>query len=294
MDITIDKWIYNEQKKHHMCGCGCGNEIVIKKHHYRLGVPMFIKGHYLKYDPMYNHKIDSFVQNEQGKHFCNCGCGNEIKIERFHYHRAIPKFIRGHQFIGTKHKKSTIIKMSKSARGTKNHSYMKRGKESYKYNSDIDAWIIENKNKHICQCGCGRIIPILRCHYNRGIPKFIENHVPKGEFARTWEGGKSFEPYCHKFNTQSKERIRERDNRICQGCGVKENGSKLSIHHIHYDKENCYPDLIAVCRSCNSKANANKNWHEIYYMRKLLFNKTETSVYNLESELEVWNYGSFI
>jgi len=34
-----------------------------------------------------------------------------------------------------------------------------------------------------------------------------------GENHPNWKGGVSFDPYCHKFNNQLKERIRNRDNR---------------------------------------------------------------------------------
>jgi len=90
-----------------------------------------------------------------------------------------------------------------------------------------------------------------------------------GENSNGWKGGLSFLPYCQKFNRVLKEKIRNRDNHTCQNCGVRENGTNLSIHHIHYDKENCYPDLIAVCQSCNAKANSNRDEWEALYMNKL-------------------------
>jgi len=79
----------------------------------------------------------------------------------------------------------------------------------------------------------------------------------------------SFKPYCPKFNKRLKEKIRNRDNRTCQLCEVKENGKKLAVHHIHYDKENCYPDLIALCNSCNVKVNINRDYWESYFMELL-------------------------
>jgi hypothetical protein len=90
-----------------------------------------------------------------------------------------------------------------------------------------------------------------------------------GEKASNWLGGLSFEPYCHKFNERLKERIRERDNRTCQLCGVKENGRRLSVHHVHYDKPNCAPDLIALCGSCNLKVNINRDYWEAFFMNLL-------------------------
>lgn len=91
----------------------------------------------------------------------------------------------------------------------------------------------------------------------------------KGEKSYNWQGGLSFLPYCHKFNRELRERIRDRDNRACQLCGVKENGTALNIHHIHYLKSDCEPDLIALCVRCNSKVNFNREYYESLFMEML-------------------------
>lgn len=90
-----------------------------------------------------------------------------------------------------------------------------------------------------------------------------------GELNPNWQGGISFIPYCNKFNNKFKEAVRERDNYTCQLCGAEQNGRKLSVHHIHYDKKNCYPDCIALCASCNSKVNGNRDYWELFFKDKL-------------------------
>lgn len=92
-----------------------------------------------------------------------------------------------------------------------------------------------------------------------------------GENNPRWLGGIAYLPYCYKFNNKLKEEIRERDGRICQNCGKteEENGRKLDVHHIHYDKDNCYPDLISLCRICNTIANSNRTYWEEHFMEKL-------------------------
>jgi hypothetical protein len=122
--------------------------------------------------------------------------------------------------------------------------------------------------------------------WNTGLPREEQPHYRKphsieskaklskshrGEKCYNWQGGISFEPYCHKFNRDLKERIRERDNRTCQypGCGKRENGTKHTCHHVHYDKLNCNPDLITLCRSCNMKVNFNREYWEAYFMELL-------------------------
>jgi hypothetical protein len=56
-----------------------------------------------------------------------------------------------------------------------------------------------------------------------------------------------------------------RDNKgYCSGECLKK--SKIYIHHINYNKKDCGPmNLIALCISCNSKANKDRDWHEAWY-----------------------------
>jgi len=81
-----------------------------------------------------------------------------------------------------------------------------------------------------------------------------------GEKHPKWNVGSSFEPYCINFNDTLKEKIRNRDNHICQLCGKSEilNGRKLAVHHIDGDKmQGCDGKkwhLCALCLSCNSQA----------------------------------------
>lgn len=88
-----------------------------------------------------------------------------------------------------------------------------------------------------------------------------------GEKHPNWKGGISFEPYCPIFfDKEYKEAIKKRDNHICQNPYCYRVGALLSIHHIDYDKKNCGPEnLITVCRSCNSRANSEREWHIAWY-----------------------------
>jgi len=91
----------------------------------------------------------------------------------------------------------------------------------------------------------------------------------RGDKAVAWRGGVSFIPYCPKFNKSLKNKIRERDQHSCQLCGCKENGKKLDIHHVHYDKPNCDPDLITLCRICHAKVNFNRAYYENLFIDNL-------------------------
>jgi hypothetical protein len=78
-----------------------------------------------------------------------------------------------------------------------------------------------------------------------------------------WNGGTSFLPYPPEFNLILKNKIRERDNNICQICGdiktiYSQNG--WAIHHIDYNKQNNKDEnLIFLCERCHNKTNGAKN-----------------------------------
>jgi hypothetical protein len=88
----------------------------------------------------------------------------------------------------------------------------------------------------------------------------------------SWQGGISCEPYCIDWTKEYKEYIRIRDGNKCLNPTCSSN-SRLTIHHIDYNKKNCGPDnLITICNSCNIKANTDREWHMFWY-RALLFRR---------------------
>lgn len=103
---------------------------------------------------------------------------------------------------------------------------------------------------------------------NKGCFKEGEEHI-------FWNGGSSFEPYSPEFNNIFKEKIRERDLFECKLCGIsqEENGRKLSVHHIDYDKNNLkINNLISLCLSCHTKTNHNREYWKRYFQEELAWN----------------------
>jgi len=89
-----------------------------------------------------------------------------------------------------------------------------------------------------------------------------------GSGNHAWCGGDR--EYCSVWKDEEyKEDIKIRDGYKCINpyCeGKKGNAGQLTIHHIDYNKKNCnLNNLITVCRSCNSKANTDREWHEAWY-----------------------------
>ncbi len=88
--------------------------------------------------------------------------------------------------------------------------------------------------------------------------------------SANWRGGISFEPYGLEFNENLREVIRNRDRRKCQICEKTEleEGIKLSVHHIDYNKNNNNPNnLISLCASCHAKTNHNREYWIKYFKK---------------------------
>lgn len=187
--------------------------------------------------------IYSLCQEETGNMtLCACGCGQEIVLKVNHKWRGVPRYISGYNPPWNKGKKGTF------------------------YHSEDAKMRIAKSRKGQLSWNRGK----KRCFSEEALKRrSVSRGDLSGEANPNWRGGIAFLPYCPKFNKELKERIRERDNRTCQLCGIRENGKKLRIHHIHYDKPNCEPDLIALCHSCHAKTNGNRDYYETLFMEKL-------------------------
>lgn len=248
------------------CACGCGTLIPEfdkwGKNH------IFVKGHHTKGKDINKVAKTNLI-------LCACGCGTLIpemnrwgkKCKYVHNHckrgKSPSEETRrklSEAKIGKKHTNEARKKMSKSGRGRVfSEEHKRRIGEA-------------NKGKKRSAEAILNMTGVGNHRYGKKASPELRQKMSKsrsGEKNHMYIDGRSFLPYCQKFNKELKEKVRIRDARICQNCGVKENGEKHSVHHIHYDKENCYPDLITVCRSCNARANTNKEYWEPYYMNKL-------------------------
>lgn len=231
---------------------------------------------------------------------CACGCGQHIKSKgRFingHNKRREVPWNKGLT-------KDTDERVAKYAKGIseslKGHTPWNKGKIGVmptSWNKGVNP-----KHSKKCECGCGEFTSpgkeyVNSGHARRGTKcsketkekmsksrvgivyseetkkRISEGHigVQAGDKHPNWRGGISNEPYCDVWaDKEYKEDIRERDGYVCQNpeCwGDIKEGEKLSIHHTDYNKKNCHPsNLITLCRSCNSRANVNRDyWKELY------------------------------
>jgi hypothetical protein len=94
----------------------------------------------------------------------------------------------------------------------------------------------------------------------------------RGDKHWNWQGGISARKYCYRFNITYKRKIRARFGNVCFLCGKTqiENGEKLSVHHVNYNK-NCGCDntkciCVPLCKSCHTKTNG----HREYWYKKII------------------------
>lgn len=296
------------------CACGCG-QLLSKydkwgiERRYKIGHqnkgkngsrhPFFGKKHTEKS----RRKMSESLKNhyaEKGHPSCGKPKSEETKAK-------ISNTLKGrfcgeeNPFFGEKHTKETREKMSKNHAdfsGDKNGFYGRHHTEEVK-NKNSEAHLgkklTEEHKKKISESLKDEKNPWFGRHHTEETKKKIsENNgrwnigkhrseevkgkiskAQRGEKSVHWEGGKSFEPYCPKFNKNFKESIREKFNRICFLCSKteEENGRKLNVHHVNYNK-NCLCDdskceFVPLCDSCHSKTNINKEYWEETILTKL-------------------------
>ncbi len=99
-----------------------------------------------------------------------------------------------------------------------------------------------------------------RCPICRGV-KYSGSGNPN------WKGGIACEPYCDAWaDKEYKEDIKARDNYECQNPDCWKTSKRLTVHHIDYVKKNCHPsNLTTLCRSCNARANFDRELYESQY-----------------------------
>lgn len=146
-------------------------------------------------------------------------------------------------------------------------------------------YVVEARSAAECarHFGCGETAVLARLQ-EYGIPrrtsgppigtKFSDearrrmSETRKGPNNGNWRGGIASRPYCPKFNSELKESVRDSFDRTCYLCGEKENGRKLHIHHVDYNKgQGCGAkwSLIPLCHRCHMRTNGPR-W---YWFSKL-------------------------
>lgn len=108
--------------------------------------------------------------------------------------------------------------------------------------------------------------------------------ITAGESNPNWSGGVSRLPYPWNFREISK-RIIERDGGACRNPNCAGTDPRMTAHHINYDKQDCRDEnLIALCSSCNTKANFGREAWKAFY--------TQLNI-GVRSVRKAWEYEAF-
>ena len=130
-------------------------------------------------------------------------------------------------------------------------------------------------------------------HSEESKRKISDNHANfRGAQSGMWKGGVSFEPYCIKFDDEFKERVREYWNRKCILCEKTEleNGRKLDVHHVMYNKDTCCDDsillFVVLCNSCHSKTNGKREYWEKEFEKIIYSRNIDGKCFYTKKEME--------
>lgn len=187
---------------------------------------------------------------------------------------------------GYKHTEETRKKMSLAKKGCitwmkgKHHLDSSKEKISKANKGKIRSVEVKQKmsisstgRKREIGCNVGEKNPMYGKKHTKDAIKIIsktwfEGGQTAGDKHWNWRGGIAFEPYPLGWTQTFREQIRYRDSYKCQLCGMPEieQGRKLEVHHIDYDKKNIKPDnLITLCKSCHMKTNFNREyWKDLF------------------------------
>lgn len=141
-------------------------------------------------------------------------------------------------------------------------------------------WQVENKsgensplwrpNVEVPCAWCGSIKSLAQSKASRSKNIFCDevcegmwlSENQSGPDNPNWKGGYNHPVYGRDWTDELREKIRERQDRQCVGCGMgeDENGGRLSVHHIRkarlVDDDEARNDdsfLVALCRSCHQQ-----------------------------------------
>lgn len=106
----------------------------------------------------------------------------------------------------------------------------------------VKDWIKQEQGKHLCHCGCGGEITILKCHHNpsHGIPKYIHGHQNTGKkfsdthklnMSNVRKGTKHSDEHKHKISTSLKNMSDEKKHNRSQKISESKKGKMFSDEH---------------------------------------------------------------
>lgn len=212
-------------------------------------------------NPNYNPEINKWVEENQGKHFCECGCGEVIEILREHYSAGIPRYIKYHH--GKDISDDACKKISKSL---------------VQFYIDHPECRPDHSGENNSMYG--------KKHSPEALRKMSATH--QGISYDEWEGFATGQEYCPEFDEVCRESNREKYDRRCFLCDLLEEENiastgmlkKLNVHHVDMNKnQGCDGvrwKLVPVCMKCHRMCHT-KIWiARIEYLLNNVYSKKPT------------------
>ena len=257
--IELDEWLKAEQTKSHLCTCGCGQEIIIRREHNQKGIPRFIKNHGNRRGATKNELLkdyDYMFQKYSIDKLSSCTIG---KILNCSSHTVL------------RHLKQLGIHIRSNNETKEGVAFTEDHKKQIGDANRGRTHTIEARNNmsaaHIGQ------IPSFETRRKRSI-------TLQGIAEEEWDGFVSDEPYCEKFDEKFKEKIRKKFGRVCFLCPRTEEGNiwgryhyKLSVHHVNYDRDclcngqKCF--FVPLCLPCHGRTNGNRDYWQTFIIEKM-------------------------
>jgi hypothetical protein len=108
-----------------------------------------------------------------------------------------------------------------------------------------------------------------------------------------WYGNVKYEEdglYCERFDEPFKERVRAYWGYKCFECDAPQNGRKLAVHHVHYDKKMCCNgsprDVVPLCWDCHMASNNHRDYWEDHFTQLLYLYHPNGKCYFTREEME--------
>lgn len=172
--------------------------------------------------------------------------------------------------LGHKHSEETKRKMSKSHTNLTDETRLNLSLGKIGNENSLGYKHTEVTKRKMCKSAMGNKNGLGFKHSDETREKMSDSR--KGNKNPAWMGGISYGDYCAKFNPKFKEKIRAEYNYRCFLCGktTKENGRRLSVHHVNFNKD-CLCDnsdckFVPVCINCHNKTSNNRDYWELMIM----------------------------
>lgn len=277
----ITKWVAENQNKH-LCACGCGEFIEIKRCYYRIGITKYIHGHNsIAHRHEIAETVSTFFQTEEGKR--QAREHSEFMKEYYKTHDAPTKGKTPSRELverqsATKRRKyasGEIQPWNKGEKGIYSNETRRRMSEAskarFKNPEDHPRWGTHHTEEAKIQISKNRKGTLPWNAGKKGI--YSENAKKKMSLAHGGTGV-PYEntEYGQGFDSKLKEEIRLRDGYRCALCGKTQlkNGRQLDVHHADHNKDNHVKEnLVSLCKSCHCKTRFNRNKWTMYFQWRM-------------------------